>query len=220
MPKLMQDPSEIETAERAEAEAPESMEQEDMEQEQPAGGQLDPDREIFEQIVAGLIKHIFGKGEEGIKAKLRESQDLPRDIGSLTFTMVEQATLQAKDAGVELDMDILMGVAAEIIDSLLQLAEAIGLIETADDDDLREESMMSAVEAYITMANPSEEERQAAQQLLDQMSESGEVDEAASVIQQIGKKRGIDPFEESVAVDSGGAPAQPAAGQPRQLMQE
>lgn len=176
---------------------------------------IDADQETFETMVAGLVKHIFGQGEAGIRKQLEASQDMPRDIGSLAYTMVGAAAAQAEDAGREIDLDMVMGVAAEVIDSIMQLGEAIGVIEDADDDDLRGEAMMRAVEAYIMSGEASPEEQEAARQMLAQMSEDGEFDEAQGYVAELGQKSGMDPF----ADDEPAAPGAPvdaaaSAGQP------
>lgn len=182
--------------------------------------ELDADTETFETMVAGLVKHIFGAGEKGIKDQLKASKDLPLDIGNLTYTMVDAAADQAGKAGREFDLDMLMGVSAEVIDSLLQLAEAIGLIESADDDELREDAMMNAVKAYLTAGEASPEEQEAAKQMLAQMSDDGMVDEAEGTIAAMGARHGQDPFADD-PVDAPPQPGQPPPEKPRPgLMQE
>lgn len=183
----------------------------------------DDGQATFEKMTAALIKHIFGAGEQGIREQLQSSQDLPKDIGTLAYTLVEQGSKQAAEARVDLDLDIVFGVATEVIDSLMQLAEAIGVLESADDQDVREQSLIYAVNAYLALAKPGPEEREAAMQMLEQLSQSGEVDQAAKTLQEVGKKAGVDPFAQQPApVDGAGGPPQPAEqpGRPRpQLMQ-
>jgi hypothetical protein len=184
---------------------------------------MDPDTETFETMTAGLVKHIFGAGEKGIIEHLRKSQDLPKDIGVMAYTMTSAAAEQGKNAGKEIDLEMALGVAAEVIDSLLQVAEAMGLIESADDEAMRDDAMLAAVEAYSSSGEVSPEEQEAAQQMLAQMTDDGSVDEAVATIGAIGKRRGEDPFADDEPVDeaapAGQPPAQGAA--PRApLMQE
>ncbi len=184
---------------------------------EPMEEEIDADTETVETMTAGLIKHIFGKGEEGIKEQLSKSQDLPRDIGSLAYTLVDAAADQATKAGREFDLDMLMGVVTEIIDSVMQLAEALGVIDDADDDELREFALMSAVEAYIASGEPSPDEVEAAKQMLAGMSESGDVDEAASTLKRMGASRGEDPFAEDAPAE--GAPPEAPVDAPPEGMQ-
>lgn len=186
-----------------------------MQQQPMEDTEVDGAQETFETMVAGLVKHIFGAGEQGIRQQLKGSQDIPRDVGSLTYTMVAAAAAQAEDAQREVDLDMLFGVCAEVIDSLLQLAEAIGVIETADDDAMRAGAMVRAVEAYIASADTTPEEAEAAKQMLAQFSDSGETQEAASYIKTLGEEQGVEPFAQQPQAP-GGPPVDGAApaGQP------
>lgn len=184
---------------------------------------MDPEVETFETMTAGLVKHIFGAGEKGIVEHLRKSQDLPKDIGAMAYTMTGAAVEQAKGAGRDVDMEMALGVAAEVIDSLLEVAEAMGIIEAADDEDMRDDAMLAAVEAYMMSGDATPEEQEAAQQMLAQMTEDGSVDEAAATISAIGQRRGEDPFADDAPVDEGAPAGQPPAqgAAPRApLMQE
>lgn len=182
--------------------------------------ELDGDTETFETMVAGLVKNIFGPGEKGIKDQLKQSKDLPFDIGNLTYTMVDAAADQAGKAGREFDLDMLMGVSAEVIDSLLQIAEAIGLIEAADDEEMREDCMMNAIQAYLTAGEASPEEQEAAKQMLAQMEDDGTVAASTGTISAIGARHGVDPFADD-PVDAPPSAGQPPPEPPRTgLMQE
>lgn len=174
---------------------------------------VDPATETTEMMVAGLKEHIMGAGEEGIIARLKEgAQDLPRTVGTLTLAMVQEAARQAEEAQREFDLEMLLEVSADIIDSLLQLSEAIGLIDDPEDKALREDSLMSAVEAYMMSSETTPEEQEAAQQMLQQMASGGQLDEASQVISEIGRRQGVDPFAEEGAapVDAAQGAGQPA----------
>lgn len=187
--------------------------------------QIDPAVETEEQMIAGLVQHIFGPAEEDMKAMIRESQDLGTDIGAATLSLVQVAADQAEQAGRDFDMTMLLSVATEVIDALLEMAEAMGAIDDPEDEDLRADALMAAVQGYIAQAQFSPEEQEAAQQLLQQLSDEGAVDEAAQTVTSIGERRGIDPFaddEEAPApgLDQQAQPPQPAPqpGGDRRLM--
>ena len=146
---------------------------------------VDPDEALFEEISAGLITYIFGKGEQSISKQLMEAQELGDTIGQITMTLVKEGMDQASGAGKELDLDIIMGVATEVIDSLIQLADALKL-DVGDVEQLQAHSLIAAVNAYIMTANPSPEEREAAMFMLEQMEQDGTVDEGADQLDQMG----------------------------------
>jgi hypothetical protein len=193
-----------------------------MQEQQQTGGD-DADTQTFKQMVNGLVGHMFGAGEEGIKKRLRDgAQQLPQTMGTLALTMIEEATRQADEAGAQYDTDMLLGVASEVIDNLIDMADAMGLIEGTSDDNLREDAMMHAVESYAMTAEPGSEEQEAAQQMLQQFQQDGTMAEAEATIAEMGKRRGVDPFSDGDApVDGGQSAGQPAPGTagPRPLMQ-
>lgn len=155
---------------------------------------VDPDEALFEEISAGLITYIFGKGEQSISKQLMEAQELGDTIGQVTMTLVQEGMTQASSAGKELDMDIIMGVATEVIDSLIQLADALKL-DVGDVEQLQAHSLIAAVNAYIMTASPTPEEREAAMFMLEQMEQDGTVDEGADQLDKLGAEmpEGMDP---------------------------
>lgn len=157
------------------------------------------EQEVFEQMVSALRDHIFGAAEEGIRAKLRQSQDIHDDIGSMALAMVMEAAKQAGQAGVDVDFDMLMSVGTEVIEDLLDVAEAMGLLKKVGEDDMMK-ATMSAVRAYLMSADVPPEEQEAARQQLQQMQVEGDVDAVAGEIDRLGKKEGVDPFAEGEQV--------------------
>lgn len=181
-----------------------------MEEMQPQGAGVDVDTETFETMVAGLIEHIFGPAEKDMKSMLLNSKDVGQDIGAATLALVQSAAEQAGQAKRDFDLDMLLGVATEVIDSLMGMAESLGVIESADDDDVRSDALLTAVNGYIATLEPGSEEREAAKQVLQQMMDEGMVGEAESTIAEMGKRRGVDPFAEDEGLDQQPSPQQPA----------
>lgn len=186
---------------------------------------VDPATQTQEEMIAGLVEHIFGPAEPAMKKMIQESQDLGQDIGAATLSLMQVTADQAEQAGREFDMEMLLNVATEVIDAILELAAAMGKIEDPEDEDLRADALMTAVQGYLASAQFSPEEQEAAKQLLQQMTEGGEVDEAAGTISALGARRGVDPFADDEAaapegLDQTGQPTQPAPqpGGDRRLM--
>lgn len=171
---------------------------------------VSPDeQEAFETMVAGLRDHIFGGGEQGIRDKLRQSEDVHGDVGNMALALVMEGAKQAEASGVDADFEMLMSVGSEIIEDLLEIADAMGVLDGVDDDD-RMKAMFSAIRGYLASADVPEEEREAAKQQLQMMQADGSVDEVAGEIQRLGEKEGIDPFADGEQVPS---------AQPTRMMQ-
>jgi hypothetical protein len=151
----------------------------------PQNGAPESDEALFEEITAGLTEHIFGKGEQGISQQLLEAQDLGDTIGAITMSLVTEGMRQASEAGNELDIDIILGVATEVIDNLIQLADALG-VEIQNLEELQKHSLIAAVNDYIMTANPSPEEREAAMFMLQQFEADGAIDEGADELDAMG----------------------------------
>lgn len=151
----------------------------------------DPDDETFTAIVAGLRAHVFGKGEPGIVEAIKSADDPGRVMGEMVFALVREAAKQAEAAGKELDMNILMGAATELIDDISDLMQAHGF---QLDDQAREYALLYAQQLYVESADPSTEDRRAAQQQLGQYQQSGAVDQTVKYVQMRGMQNGTDPF--------------------------
>lgn len=149
------------------------------------------DEKTYTMMVAGLREHVFGKGEQGIVEACQEADDLGRVVGEIVFSLVREAAKQAEEAGAELDMDILMGVATELIDDITELLEAHG-IEL--EQKMREYALLFAQQLYVENHQPSDEEREVAKQELAAAKQDGRVDQAVKYVQQRGMEEGVDPF--------------------------
>jgi hypothetical protein len=151
------------------------------------------EEKVFTMMVAGLREHVFGKGEQGIVKRMSEAEaeDVGRVCGEMVFSLVREAAKQAESAGHELSIDMLLGVATELIDDISELMEAYG---KPMDEKQREFALLYAQQLYVENSNPTDEEREAAKQSLSAMRESGDVATATEYVQQRGAEAGADPF--------------------------
>jgi hypothetical protein len=158
-----------------------------------AGG-IDADTDTFETMVAGLIEFIYGQGQKGIaQANSRTAKHLPQAVGMVTLQLVKTAADQASAAGREFDLDMVLGCATEIIDSLFQMARALKL-DVGDPEQAGAEALFVAIQAYQASTPPGSEEQEAAKAMLAQMQQDGSVDEGVAALQEMGAKAGVDPF--------------------------
>lgn len=154
----------------------------------------DNDEVVYEQMVAGLRNHVFGKGEQGIVDRLSSSTsaaELTKAIGETTFILVQEAAHQAEENGVEFDIETLMAVATQLIEDISDLMEGHG---KPIPEEVAGDAMMMAVQLYVESSNPSDEERAAATQQLAMQREDGSLDEAVTFVQKRGMENGADPF--------------------------
>lgn len=153
----------------------------------------DPQEEYFATLVAGLRNHIFGKGEGGIVRQLSQAEDVGRVLGELTFALVSEGVHQLEAKGVrEIEYDMVIGVATEVIDDIAELMEAQG---KPIDQQTREYGLLFAQQLYIDNQRPSDDQRKAASQDLAMLKQDGAVDTAVKYVQQTGAENGTDPFD-------------------------
>ena len=157
---------------------------------QPQVG-VDPDEQTYTMLVAGLRTHIFGKGEAGIVKAITNADQIGRVVGEVVFALVKEAATQASKANRDLDLDILMGVATEVIDDITELMAGHG-VEISEKD--REFALMYAQQLYVESSDPTDDDREAAKSLLRDLKQDGSVDQAVSYVQQRGAEEGVDPF--------------------------
>lgn len=158
--------------------------------------------ETFETMVAGLLEYIYPPGSDqpnpGIVQQLREAKDPAGAAGNVTLLLVQEAAKQAEAAGLEFDMDMLLGVATEVIESLMKLAKA-SKVKITDDETFMAGALFAAIQGYIASTPPGSEEQDAAKAMLAQMQQAGMVDEGAAELQRLGQKAGVDPFAQAEA---------------------
>lgn len=158
------------------------------------------EQDAYETMLSALRSHIFGGAEEGIRAQLRQSQDVAQDVGSMTLALVMEASKQAGEAGIETGFDFLIAIATEVIDDLLDIADAMGIVDGVTDDD-REKAMFSAIQSYLMSAEVPPEEQEIAKQQLAELNESGEVERVAQHVRERAiREEGVDPFADGMQV--------------------
>jgi hypothetical protein len=151
------------------------------------------DEETFDTMVAGLLEHLSGKARESTVKRLRDAKNVAKEAGLMVFHYVKMAAVQAEDAGRELDLDMLLGVATEIAEALMNMAQA-AKVKIADPEVFMAEALFTAIQAYTASVPPGSEEQEAAKAMLAEMQADGTVEQGAAALQGLGQKMGVDPF--------------------------
>lgn len=176
----------------------------------------DDEQKLYETLLAGLLNFIWGQGQADIQRQLQQAtkDTLATIIGHITFALVQQGADQAEKSGKHLSMDMLLGVATEMIESLEKMAGAMNI-----QFDAKAVSLQALVQALNDYAESLPQGSQAQAEAKQALKEFGQqnIDDAASTVQQIGQANGVDPFAQ--AGQSGGQPPGAAAApQPQGLM--
>ena len=115
---------------------------------------------------------------QGVIAEIQKGQDDPASaIGAIAGQLVHMNVYAATSKGVTISRDILLAIAAEVINAMIEIAMSAGIVSIQDEQQLQQlqgDALISAVDAYMSLGDP-EVNGQAAQQVMDK-AVSGQMD--------------------------------------------
>lgn len=166
-------------------------------------------RRIFEVLLAGLIKWVWGPGKADIQRQIQQAtpDTLATIIGHIVYALVQQGAEQGAKAGHDLTMDMLLGVATDLIESLEKMAAALNM--QFDPHAVAMQALTQALNDYAESLPDGSAAQKEAQDALKQLSPSA-MHQAAGTINTIGQRNGVSPFAPSQQVQQA---SEQAAGQ-------
>lgn len=177
------------------------------------------DRKLFETLLAGLLDWMWGKGKPDIQRQIQQAtpDTLPTVIGHITFALVQQGAEQGHAAGHTFDMEMLVGVATELIESLEKMAAAMNI--QFDAQAVALQAMTQALNDFAESLPDGSQAQQDAREAIKDFTPE-EFNEAAGTLREIGQRNGVDPFAQQggqqpsggqAPVGQGGDPTQQGA---------
>lgn len=153
-------------------------------------------RNTYETMLAGLLNWVWGKGQADIQRQIQQAtpDTLGTVIGHITYALVQQGAEQGSKAGHDIDMDMLMGVATELIESLEKMAAAMNM--QFDPQAVGLQALTQALNDYADSLPDGSEAQREAQEALKQLSPE-DFGDAQSTLSDIGQRNGVDPFAQS-----------------------
>lgn len=113
---------------------------------------------------------------QAIMAELQNNaQDPATFIGEMTGQLIHMNVLAAKSEGMNISRDILLAVAAEIINAVIEMGMSAGIINIQSEQQLQQlqgDALISAVDAYMKIGDP-DVNGQAAQELANKAMSGG-----------------------------------------------
>ena len=107
-------------------------------------------------IISNVEEFLYDKeAQQQIIAKLGEG-DPATAIGAITGQLIHMQMVVAEGSGVDLSRDILLAVAAEVINALIEIAMQAGIVQAGDDQQLEEiqgNALIAAVDAYMQLGD-------------------------------------------------------------------
>ena len=109
-----------------------------------------------QSIISNIEEFIYDQeAQQQIVAKLGEG-DPATAIGAITGQLIHMQMVVAEGKGVNLSRDILIAVAAEIINAIIEIAMQAGIVQAGDDQQLEEiqgNALIAAVDAYMQLGD-------------------------------------------------------------------
>ena len=122
---------------------------------QPATEQENKQAQI---ILQNIEQYLFDDDAyENIVQKIREGGEDPATmIGAIVGQLLHAQMVSARGAGKEISRDILIPIAAEVVNAIIEIAMDEGLINIQDESQLEQiqgDAMIAAVDAYMSLGD-------------------------------------------------------------------
>lgn len=177
--------------------------------------------QVIKRLSDGISDYLFGDAREHVAQSIANSGEALDDtIAGIAYQTITQAAEQAKERFPNAtSIDILVPVAANTIDYLIEIAQAVGA-PVKDEDDLRARTMIKMVQLHMAAVENDPEQKAEAQEMLVQMMEDGTYEQGMEFVNQKIREEGGDPERVRAMGQQAAAPQQDplAAGVRQGLM--
>lgn len=153
------------------------------------------DKQLFSELSDRISDYIHGPAREQIVQQIdRGSDQLGETIAATAYRIVRETAdqLEQVDSGM-LGMKLMLKLATQTIDYLLEIADALGVKYRPRK--AREEALLKMVGLHMEQIGDNPEQRAVAEQMLDQMLKDGTYQKAMGVAKRRMREEGVDPSE-------------------------
>ena len=145
-------------------------------------------------LIANVEEFIYDESvQQDLLAKIGEG-DPATAIGAITGQLIHLQVVIADGTGADISRDILISIAGEIINMLIELAMQAGILQIQDEQQLEKiqgDSLIAAVDSYMTLGDDKVNGEAAAQ--LTEGVMGGQVDSPEAQQGMIGSMSGMPP---------------------------
>lgn len=168
-----------------------------MAENQQNAGLLDGDDEqMMQKLSDGISDYFHGPAREHVAKSIANAGtdgSLADTIAAISYQTLTQVSDQIAQTAPEMvTLEILLPLATEAIDYLIEIAQAIG-IPTGDLTELREDALGRMIEIHMAKVGDDPEQKAIAEEMFADFLQDGTFDEAASYVEERVKARGGDP---------------------------
>ena len=135
----------------------------------------------YELVVSRALSFMHGDGQEGVLKTLGSAETPAQGVGLVTAKFARMAKKSARDQGKDIDDEVLLNAASEIVEDLMELGQEAKVFQFEDEQEAQEqteESLLWAMKYYGMEALEAgeldmEQAKQAMQQGLAQEQQGG-----------------------------------------------
>lgn len=152
------------------------------------------DENLITELSDGISDYIHGKAREHIAQSIANAGEeaLGDTIAALSYQILSMVSKKVAQASPEMvTMELLLPLATETIDFLIEISKAIGI--KMDEMQIREDALFRMIEIHMAKVGDDPEQKAIAEEMFAEFMEDGTFDESADYIQQRMKERGGDP---------------------------
>lgn len=135
----------------------------------PDGGDGDQNKEHQALVLTATARNaIYGPSREAITQQIKQSKDIPRTVGAITAKVMGDMLSVAKEQGKPVEQDILMEVAAEVVNDLFTIAAYLKVWQPGDENRQQQEQHKALLYAtrFFLDRYPQLVDKQSVQQFL------------------------------------------------------
>ena len=165
--------------------------------EEPTGLMEEVDDEMLEELSDGISDYIHGDAREHISTQIAQSkEELGEVIGAIAYQIMSDVSMQVAEMSPEMvSFDVLIPIAQDTIDYLVEIAVAVGA-PVNDEDQVRVQSFMVMLDLHKAKVGDDPEQLAMIEELImELMGDEATMNEVDSYVNEKIKAEGGDPSQ-------------------------
>lgn len=165
----------------------------EMNPQQPPVAMEGPTGELLTQLIAEAVDYIHGKAREQVIEKLTASQNTSETISAITYKLTRGLLEKHKEQGMAMDieMDLAMGLATEVIDMQMEILERIKPDLGPQAQKIREDALLRTMMIHAEQMEGNPDAKADAETMLRGFIQDGTADTAFGYMNKRAAQEGL-----------------------------
>ena len=149
--------------------------------------------QFVDQLTAEAIEYIHGTAKDEVLSAVTDTDNTGAAIGATTYKITAGLLDKHKKEGMAMDieMDVVMGVATEVIDMLAEILEATQPDAIGNGQKLREDALLQAMMMHTEKFEGDDRAKEEAEVMLRGMVQDGTADKAFNYVNKRAAEEGV-----------------------------